>query len=258
VFIKCDGQNNRGRGNTYLGLHGWSGDHTTFSPLIPYLPEDATLFSVDLPGYGASPPPAEWTIEILTAELVAVVEALPAERMTIVGNCSGAILALLAAPQIEARIERLVLIDPFAYVPWYFRVFVESWWGRYAYYTAFANPLGRWIANLSLRGHRAGETDLTASFREVDHGVSYRYLRLLCDIDGITSFAWLRKPIDILYGARTFGAIKESVKRWQGIWPQAHAHELAGAGQLPILEATGQLARIVFGPNARAHQPLTG
>jgi hypothetical protein len=49
-----------------------------------------------------------------------------------------------------------------------------------------------------------------------------------------------------VYGERTFGAVKKSVGMWQSIWPQARAHMLEGAGHLPILEATAQLARIVF------------
>lgn len=251
MFIKSDSAQSYGKHpaagrRSYLGLHGWSGDHTTFAPLVPFLPAGATLVSVDLPGYGASPPPKRWELQSLADEVVTLIEGLPDEPLTVIGNCSGAILALAAAPRVEARIERLVLIDPFAYAPWYFRLFVEPWWGQYAYYTAFANPVGRWMANLSLRAHRTEATDLTASFRRVDHGVSYRYLKLLTEIDGIAGFAWWRKPVEILYGERTFGAIRESVKRWQEIWPQARARELKGAGHLPILEATEQLARIAF------------
>lgn len=245
MFRTCDGEGRR----VFLGLHGWGGDHRTFAPLVPFLPADARLYRVDLPGYGRSKPPARWDLESLVAEIVAEVDSIPEERLTIIGNCSGALLGLLAvvrAKHLEVRIERLVLIDPFAYVPWYFRVFVGPSWGRYAYYTAFANPIGRWIANLSLKDHRAEETDLTASFREVDHRVSYAYLRLLCGIDGIAQFAGLRQPIDIVYGERTFSAIRNSVREWQGIWPQARAWKLPRAGHLPIEEATADLARIVF------------
>lgn len=254
MYIKRDGEESSAEGlrshqRSYLGLHGWSGDHTTFAPLVPFLPADARLYSADLPGYGASPTPPRWDVETLADQIAALIDSLPGESLTVIGNCSGAILALLAAPKVESKIERMVLIDPFAYTPWYFRLFVEPWWGRMAYYTAFANPVGRWIGNLSLRGHRTGETDLTGSFRGVDHGVSYRYLRLLTSIDGIGGFAWWRKPVDILYGERTFGAIRESVAMWREIWPQARAWELKGAGHLPILEATAQVAQIAFDMN---------
>jgi pimeloyl-ACP methyl ester carboxylesterase len=98
-----------------------------------------------------------------------------------------------------------------------------------------------------LRGHRAAETDLTNSFGRIDHDVAQRYLALLSEVEGIERFAGLRRvPIDIVYGERTFGAVKKSVAMWQGIWPQARARVLEGAGHLPILEATGALSEIVF------------
>ncbi|MGH9939138.1 MAG: alpha/beta fold hydrolase, partial [Blastocatellia bacterium] len=104
----------------------------------------------------------------------------------------------------------------------------------------------RWITNLSLKRRRTAETDLTVSFRAVDHGASYRYLRMLCAIDGIAGFAWIQHPIDIVCGERTFNAIKRSAAMWREIWPQARVFELEGAGHLPIEEATEDLSRIIF------------
>lgn len=246
VFTKRYGQGER----IFFGLHGWSGDHTTFAPLEPFIPADATLISVDLPGYGRSPAPRMWTLTALARALAAEIERLDAP-LTLIGNCSGALLALSAmtvAPQLSARIERLVLIDPFAYAPWYFKLFVAPPLGHYAYLTTFANPVGRWITNRSLKNKRAAATDLTGSFRAIDHAVSYRYLQLLTAIDGIAQWGWIKQPVDIVYGARSFAAIKRSAQFWQQLWPQAHLFELAGAGHLPLLEAPAELSRIVFAP----------
>jgi pimeloyl-ACP methyl ester carboxylesterase len=76
--------------------------------------------------------------------------------------------------------------------------------------------------------------------------VAYRYLALLGELDGVARFSRLRLPVDLIYGARTFGAVKESIALWRGVWPHARCHELAGAGHLPIQEATGQLSEIIF------------
>jgi pimeloyl-ACP methyl ester carboxylesterase len=238
---------------SYFGLHGWSGDHRTFAPLAAHMPPGASLYSADLPGCGgaSSSEAAQHalTLEAITNEIAGAVErALPRQGgITLIGNCSGAILSLLVAREIKSKLERLVLIDPFAYWPWYFRVFVNKSFGRYAYRTTFANPFGRWLTNQSLRGHRTAESDLTNSFGHVNHDVAQRYLALLSEVEGIERFAGLQSvPVDIVYGERTFGAAKKSVAMWQGIWPQARAHMLEGAGHLPILEATAALSRIVF------------
>jgi pimeloyl-ACP methyl ester carboxylesterase len=230
----------------YLGLHGWGGGHKTFAPLIGHLPASARLYAADLPGYGRSPEPRGWSLPSIVDEIVRAAEQIDEAELTIVGNCSGAILGLLAAERLTGRIERLVLIDPFAFMPWYFKVFVTGSFGRYAYYSTFANPVGRWLTNLSLRRKRAEASDLTRSFGAVNHRISQRYLALLAGVESIAQFGNLRMPIDIVYGEKTFSAVKDSVVLWQSIWPQARATELAGAGHLPIEEATKQLSDLVF------------
>lgn len=228
------------------GLHGWSGDHRTFEPLLASMPSGWALYSPDLPGCGESPAPRAWTLDAFAAELSQFFAELPAERFTLLGNCSGALLGLLGLPVVAERVERLVLLDPFAFVPWYFRLFLEWPFGKYAYYSAFANPLGRWITNRSLAKHRDKTTDLTGSFRRVDHEVSFRYLELLASIGSIERFQPLRVPTDIVFGARSFQAIKQSVALWRAMWPHVQVWELAHAGHLPILEATDALSRILF------------
>lgn len=174
------------------------------------------------------------------------IEKLPFGPITLIGNCSGGILGLTAMPLIAERIERLILIDPFAYAPWYFKIFVQPVLGKLAYYSTFANPIGRWTANASLRKHRAEKSHLTESFQKIDHRAALRYLQTMIDIRGIDEFAWIRHPIDILYGERTFGAVRASVAMWKRILPQARVLELKGAGHLPIQEATAELSRIIF------------
>ncbi len=239
--VECYGSGSR----IYFGLHGWSGDHTTFAPLTRYLPAGAALYSADLPGYGRSPAPRSWELASITDEITGAIAGFDS-RVTVIGNCSGAVFALLAAERLPRRIERMILIDPFAYLPWYFKIFLNKRIGRYAYYSTFANPVGRWLTNLSLSKHRTADTNLTESFVSVSHDVAYRYLALLGELDGVARFNRLRLPVDLIYGARTFGAVKESIALWRAVWPHARCHELAGAGHLPIQEATGQLSEIVF------------
>lgn len=240
-----------GRGDeVYVGLHGWSGDHTTFAPLLPYLPEDTTLYAADLPGHGRSPAPKRWRLGDIIQEIAQSISTVDAETVTLVGICSGGVLGLFVAQCLRAMVKRVVLIDPFAFMPWYFNLFVAERVGevgRYAYLSTFANPVGRWVTNLSLRRRRTGRTHLTASFAAVNHEVTYNYLKLLAGAGGAEQFADLTMPIEIAYGERTFAAVKESVRRWRALWPQARCRELKGAGHLPLEEATAQLSGIIFG-----------
>ena len=241
MFIKRYGTGS----NLFLGLHGWSGDHHTFEPLMRDIPSDVSFYAVDLPGYGLSGPPAGWTLDAVAQAITEVARQLPGP-FTLVGHCSGALLGLLAAKHLPTVINRLILIDIFAAIPWYFRVFLVPVFGTVAYHSTFANPIGRWIANLSLRKHRTSETTLTGGFARTRHSVTYRYLKLFKDFPAPIKFNDFTMPIDIVRGERTFAAVTDSVAVWRNVWPQAQAWCLKDAGHLPILEATGELREILF------------
>ncbi|MFN9741328.1 MAG: alpha/beta fold hydrolase [Acidobacteriota bacterium] len=243
MFSRVFGEGDR----TYFGIHGWSGTHETFLPLLTDLPEDIRFISVDLPGHGRSRWVGSPDLPAIADEVAREMEKV--ESFTLVGNCSGALIglaALEARPHLQSRVERMVLIDPFAFTPWYFGIFVFPVLGRLFYHSTFANPLGRWLTNLSLRGKRSEETDLTHSFQRVDHQVSYRYLELLTSIGSIERWSGMLIDTDIVHGERTFGAIRESIGMWRGIWPHIRIHELPAAGHLPILEATEDVRQILF------------
>ncbi|MEO7270937.1 MAG: alpha/beta hydrolase [Vicinamibacterales bacterium] len=232
--------------DVYVGVHGWGGSHATFLPIAPYVPASATLHAVDLPGYGRSAWHDVDSAAGIAQPIAELIERLDTPRVTLIGNCSGAILGLLANELAPSRITRFVLIDPFAFLPWYFKVFVHPAYGRVAYHSTFANPIGRWATNLSLKKNRTAASDLTSSFQDVDHEVSLRYLTLLDAVPSIERFRTVTVPIDIAYGARTFGAVRQSVAMWCELWPHARAHVIPGAGHLPLEDAPAEVARIAF------------
>ncbi len=222
---------------SFLCLHGWNGGHATFEPLAKLLPPGVSLWCPDLPACD--------TIAQQTAELAEFAARIPGP-LRIVGNCSGAAFGLRLAR--ELTVERLVMIDAFAYIPLYFGVFVTPVVGRLAYYTAFANPVGRWFANSVTARHRARTTDLTAGFRRVNHEATFRQLQLLAGMGRPEDFRGIGAKIDIVFGAKTFRAIRKSAAIWKEVFPEATIHELRGAGHLPILEATSQLRDILLVP----------
>lgn len=245
-------------GEAFFALHGWGGDRRTFAPLAPHLPAGASLYSADLPGCGRSPAPREWSVDAVVEEVVRAVRTFVPWRVQLIGHCGGAVFALLAAEALGERVGRIVLIDPFAYLPRYFRLFLAGDFGRRAYAATFANPVGRWLTNQTLRGRRAAAGDLTASFAEADHEAARRYLALYDEVGGVERFRGLAVRVEIVHGEKTFGAVKRSLALWQDVLPQVRVRELPGAGHQPMAEAAEQMARVIFGPPDEANESARG
>ena len=187
----------------------------------------------------------------MAREVATEVVQLGMRDLVLVGSCSGAILTAFVArelremgrPEVTAR---LVMIDPFAYCPWYFQLFLLPLLGYIIYATVFANPIGRGITNFFLQNKRAGDTDLTESFAGVDHRVTWKYLKMLFKCGRPAQFRGMGLPVDILYGEKTFSSVRRSVQEWKEALPQAKVKELSGVGHLPIAEGTGEVAKVVF------------
>jgi pimeloyl-ACP methyl ester carboxylesterase len=234
-----------------VGFHGWSGDHTTFDPLIQKLPEAVSFYSFDLPGCGKSPKPQVWEIRSVARSIAEEVAALGKEKVTLVGSCTGGLMALFVARELLEMgrggvVGRLVLIDPFAVCPWYFRIFLTPLLGPLMYGVTFANPLGRWITDLFLKKRRGSSVSLTESFVRVDHRVSLATLRMFERAGEPEQFRGMDIPVEIIRGEKTFTAVKQAVERWRGVWPEMSVHILVGVGHLPIEEESEAVRKIVF------------
>jgi pimeloyl-ACP methyl ester carboxylesterase len=233
----------------FVGLHGWNGSQATFSALQQRLGDDARLISLDLPGYGQSPPPLRWSLEAIAAQIVATIDAEAGQKpVSLVGSCSGGIIALFVAPLLGERLDRFIFLEPFSFVPDYLRIFLKPALGRLFYYSAFGNPIGRWITNTALADHRQGDTDMMSSFAQGSLKVPLEYLRLFDAIPAAQDFADLPGKIELVHGERTFAAIRQSVDTWSTVWPHSVTTEVEDAGHLLLEEAPDEIARLIFTP----------
>lgn len=232
---------------TFLGLHGWAGNRRTFRRLLAYLPADATFYTGDLPGYGDAPRTSRIDLDAVMSDVLDAMRQVSDPNLTLVGHCGGAWLALEALRLSTGLARGAVLIEPFGYAPLYFRIFTWGDFGRYAYLTTFANPLGRIVTNGALARKRTGAANLTSAFRAVDHETALDYIRLYCAMRPAERFPGLADPVDVVYGERTFAAVRRSIPIWRSTLPNVRCTELQGAGHEPIREATEQLAAVVFG-----------
>lgn len=245
VYGRCFGKGPR----RFVGFHGWSGSHESFAPLLPTLPENASFLCLDLPGAGRSQDPTTWSVQDTVAPLERALETMCPNPVELVAACGGASFALPLAAKRPDLVQRLVLIDPFAFVPWYFRIFTWPGFGALFYATAFANPLGRIALDRALATRRTEETSLTEGFEVVvDHRRNRGQLRAMCDAAStpLGDFGAFRGSVTLVHGAHTFAAVVASVRRFEGAFPNARVHLAYGAGHMPMHEASAQVADIVY------------
>ena len=94
-----------------LALHGWRRNHLDFDPVfaVPGFEGNHAAMAVDLPGFGATPPPPDaWGSLQYAEQLVTLFDDL-AEGVTVVGHSFGGRVALHLPGLLPGRVDRLVL-----------------------------------------------------------------------------------------------------------------------------------------------------
>jgi len=101
-----------GDGDPIVLLHGM-GSLSTTSRFAALLAAHGTVLAPSCPGFGTTPRPKDFdTIYDLVHLQRAVLDAIPGERITLVGLSFGGWLAAEVAAQGHPRLSRLILVDP--------------------------------------------------------------------------------------------------------------------------------------------------
>lgn len=104
-----------GSGPPLLLLHGFTGAKEDFADWIdPFAARGWTVVAPDHRGHGASDAPGhedDYSIEILAADALALVDELGWDRFALLGHSMGGMVAQQVALGAGARIEALVLMD---------------------------------------------------------------------------------------------------------------------------------------------------
>jgi pimeloyl-ACP methyl ester carboxylesterase len=102
----------RGNGRPILVLHGFD----TIDPAAPYLDllgHHGEIVAPSSPGFGQSPRPKDFdTVYDLVHLYLAALDALPGDKITLLGFSFGGWLAAEVAVACSHRLEKLVLVDP--------------------------------------------------------------------------------------------------------------------------------------------------
>ncbi len=106
-------ESGRPNGQLAIFVHGWSSSGYALSPLFSALDRRYHCVSVDLPGYGESPPPSlRVTIPFYADLLAGLARQLSDQPIIFIGHSMGGMIGLTMALRHPDLIERLILLAP--------------------------------------------------------------------------------------------------------------------------------------------------
>jgi 3-oxoadipate enol-lactonase len=106
-----------GQGPAVLLLHPLGVDSSFWDDVVPSL-DGFEVLSYDLPGHGTTPTPdADYTVEELTDQAAALIEAAGVDRVHVVGVSLGGLVAQDLAARHPTLVGKLVVVDAVAVYP---------------------------------------------------------------------------------------------------------------------------------------------
>lgn len=249
-----------GRGPALVLLHGLMSCLRVWDGWVDELAPHYRVIRLDLPGFGASSPPAGQDYSLAyTLELLEELRArLDLDRFHLAGNDLGGFLAWLYAAQHPERVDKLILLDPLGYpneLPPFVRV--SAW-------PMLSEVLGTLGAHLVLAHYlRAAYGDpaiadqpSVARQRELlERASNRRALRETCrqlreherDHKLRRAMRRLRAETLLMWGERDLLLAPSGLEAWRRDLPTASVRLYAGAGHMPMEELPVLTARDAHG-----------
>ncbi len=130
LYWNANGTNIRyrmsGEGDAVVFIHGLGASLEYWEPNVVPLSKHFRVFTMDLPGFGQSDKTvADLTLDVIGRFVADFLDFHNLDRVTLVGNSMGGLVALQTAIQYPQRIHKLVLVDNAGFgrvVHWTFRI----------------------------------------------------------------------------------------------------------------------------------------
>jgi pimeloyl-ACP methyl ester carboxylesterase len=163
-----------GSGPPLVFFHGWIGNEDTFGPCHTAFAHHYTVYRPAWPGYGKSPPLSDVSIEALVEIGRNFILATSDPPVTLVGNCLGGNIAMELLRRYPRLVNRLVLIEMYAFIPWYLHLLLIPHMNVLLYRLLFNSMIGFRFLNRLLTTRIAGEGDGMHYIEEGFHRTSAR------------------------------------------------------------------------------------
>jgi pimeloyl-ACP methyl ester carboxylesterase len=229
-----------GSGPAVLVLHGWGASIEAVHPIVSGLSPHATVYALDLPGFGQSDlPPEPWGVQDYQELVAAFMDALAIDRPLVIGHSNGGRIAIRMAATEPARVSRLVLVDSAGIRPkrtlrWYRRVGMAKV-GKYA--ARFLGAPGERLRAMLVG--RVASADYAAA------GPLQPTLVKLVNTDLRSFMPSISAPTLLVWGSQDADTPPSDAHEMERLIPDAGLVVLDGAGHYSYLDQPVRFARIV-------------
>lgn len=231
--------------STLLLLHGINNIGAT-APFLELLAEHGDIVAPSHPGFGNSPGPGDFdTIYDLVQVYRGVLDALPAGKIVLIGFSFGGWIAAELAVGGHAKLERLVLVDPFGIklagrderdFPHLFNTSPAEL-NRRAWHDPARRPPGSyglgWHATI---GEAMSDEEMVTLARNWDSLCLYAWRPHMYNPQLKQWLHRIRVPTLVLWGASDRIVAPEYGRRYSGLIPGAEFAVIDEAGHHPELE----------------------
>lgn len=230
----------RGSGPAVLVLHGWGASIEAVHPILAGLSPVATVYALDLPGFGqAELPPEPWGVEHYQEFVAAFMDALSLDSPTVVGHSNGGRIAIRMAATEPSRVSRLVLVDSAGIRPkrtlrWYRKVGMAKV-GKYA--ARFLGAPGERLRELLVE--RAASADYAAA------GPLRPTLVKLVNTDLRSFMPAISVPTLLVWGSQDTDTPLSDARLMESLIPDAGLVVLEDAGHFSYIDQPTRFGRIV-------------
>ena len=221
-------------------VHGWCCHAGFWESQVRHLVGRYRVITPDLPGHGGSPVSCEaWNIESFRDALLAVLEQIGADRVTLVGHSLGAAVVLETAARLEERADAVLMVEPFPYDyghlrPRHVRELMAP------FQRDFPGALRKMVFNIT-----AGDTprriieNIAGVMAQAPADVGLPAFESLLRWDPEPAFGKIVAPVHCLVGSRYDTRAREryagSLREWC----------IEGAGHFPMIEDPGRFNRLL-------------
>jgi len=243
-----------GAGSTIVLIHGFGAAIDWWDNIAPLLAADHRVIRIDLIGHGGTAAPAiGYSIEKQAALVLAILNDLGVDQVTIIGHSMGGEVATALAEIKPERIERMILIDspPTAGTTFTFttEAYVTPLLGEFLSHFRSDRAIRRGLAQGFAPGFAVPEKfvadfkQLTYTAFHMAHDESIAYRNSKPPYERIAALKPV-PPLLVIFGSRDAIVPPAHAKLFERV-PGAKVTTIEGAGHSPMIESPARVVELI-------------